>query len=249
MNGLLLHCGAKPATREEIIDSDSLRPAPTRTHFPIPHHTVVEHLETTIDRMGFKPRRTEFGLTPDGQRMFGLMEVDDGVPRDDYSLLVGMRNAHDKSDKAKYAMGNRVFVCDNYAFTGMVEVARKHTRHILRDLPKKVAEVVQKLSDMRGLQDRRIATYKESELTDQQAHDLLVQSIDVGAIGCTRLKPVLEEWRTPTYEDFKPRTAWSLFNAYTEVLKGSGLGVVQRSTPQLYGLFDGYLGLALDSQN
>jgi hypothetical protein len=30
---------------------------------------------------------------------------------------------------------------------------------------------------------------------------------------------VLSEWREPSHEAFKPRTRWSLFNAFTEVLR------------------------------
>ena len=31
---------------------------------------------------------------------------------------------------------------------------------------------------------------------------------------------VLTDWRTPRHEAFEPRTAWSLFNCFTEIMKG-----------------------------
>jgi hypothetical protein len=35
------------------------------------------------------------------------------------------------------------------------------------------------------------------------------------AITPSQIPSVLKEWSEPTYEEFRPRTAWSLFNAAT----------------------------------
>ena len=33
------------------------------------------------------------------------------------------------------------------------------------------------------------------------------------------LRPLIDQWRKPAFEDFLPRTAWSLLSAYTYVAK------------------------------
>ena len=43
--------------------------------------------------------------------------------------------------------------------------------------------------------------------------------MDAGAITSTQVPNVLQEWREPSHAEFLPRTAWSLFNAITEVHK------------------------------
>jgi hypothetical protein len=49
---------------------------------------------------------------------------------------------------------------------------------------------------------------------------------------------VLHEWREPAHREFQPRTAWSLFNAVTEVHKRLNPHTACRRGEALYGLFD-----------
>jgi hypothetical protein len=184
------------------------------------------------------------GLWRGGLRYFGLMEVRDGTNADDFGLVVGLRNSHDKSFPAALALGSRVFVCDNLAFSGEVKLSRKHTKHIWRDLPGLVERAVGRLADLRDLQTRRIDAYKASPLTDERiVHDLVVRAVYAQALPATQVVDVVNEWRRPRPE-FQPRTAWSLFNAFTEVLKGS-LTLLPTRTQALHGLLDSHVGLLL----
>ena len=133
------------------------------------------------------------------------------------------RNSHDKAFPAGIVAGTQVFVCDNLAFGGEVKFARKHTRFILRDLPLIAERAVARLVEKWHTQARRIATYKEHALIDRDAHDLIVRALDLGVIGSRIVLPVLEQWRKPAHEAFAPRTAWSLFNGFTETMKGDSL--------------------------
>ena len=80
-------------------------------------------------------------------------------------------------------------------------------------------------------------------MNDVAAHDLIIRAVDAGG-GCSnRLIPsVLEEWRTPRHKEFQPRTAWSLFNGFTEALKGN-LFDLPRRTDALHQLFDAQVGI------
>ena len=90
-------------------------------------------------------------------------------------------------------------------------------------------------------QDKRIERYKGHQLTDEVVHDIAVRSVDAGVLPNRKLPDLLHEWREPRYEDFQPRTAWSLFNSYTEVLKGN-LTELPRRTERLHGLLDSEVG-------
>jgi hypothetical protein len=48
---------------------------------------------------------------------------------------------------------------------------------------------------------------------------------------------VLEAWEEPRHEEFAPRTAWSLFNAFTEVAKGSGARAQVEGSLKLSSIF------------
>ncbi len=237
---LLLHCGGKSASREQLIHVDT--PAATDSWHPIPHYDLLTAVSETLERSGMHIVGEAHGLTRDGDQYFGMLQVMNGHNPDDYAMIVGVRNSHDKRFPAALALGAGVFVCDNLSFSGEVKLARRHTRYILRDLPGLVEHGVGLLGDHRRHQDDRIAAYKCQALTDGQAHDVIINALDCRVIRPRAIPDVLKEWRSPQHDEFAPRTAWSLFNAFTETFKGSAT----RSLPQtqkLHGLMDSTCGL------
>jgi hypothetical protein len=223
-------------------------PEATDSWQPIPHADFYGRVRETLEGNGLHVVQEAHGLWRDGARYFGLMEVRNGTNADDFGLVVGLRNSHDKSFPAALALGSRVFVCDNLAFSGEIKLSRKHTTYIRRDLPGLVERAVGRLADLRNLQTRRIDAYKASALVDERTvHDLVVRSVYTRALPGTQIIDVLNEWREPRHDDFKPRTAWSLFNAFTEVLKGS-LTLLPSRTQALHGLLDSHVGLLLPKQ-
>jgi hypothetical protein len=97
-------------------------------------------------------------------------------------------------------------------------------------------------------QDQRIGACKGKKLSDSSAHDLIIRSTDVRACTPRQITAILREWRNPRYEEFQERTLWTLFNSFTEVLKGN-LNELPRRTEALHGLLDSYVGLAAFSHN
>jgi hypothetical protein len=94
-----------------------------------------------------------------------------------------------------------------------------------------------------NLQSRRIDAYKATPLADERTvHDLVVRSVYARALPGSQIMDVVNEWRTPRHEEFQPRTVWSLFNAFTETLKGS-LTLLPSRTQALHGLLDSHVGL------
>lgn len=131
----------------------------------------------------------------------------------------------------------------NLAMSGEVRIVRKHTSEILVDLPEIMDNAVVQLSQIEDFMHLRIEHYKRSELTDAQVNDFLVRSVMGKALPLLRLPKVFGEWKRPSYPDFAPRTAWSLFNAYTEVFKGTSLFKLPARTQRLHLLMDRFVGV------
>ncbi len=55
------------------------------------------------------------------------------------------------------------------------------------------------------------------------------------------------QWRYSAHSAFRERTAWSLFNAFTEVHKSVNPHTAMRRGEALHGLFDATSGLVLAS--
>lgn len=215
--GMLLHCGAQVVDRQDLFEVAT--PHGSKTWYPLHHRSLVTEVETQLQAAGFQLRGETHALTHDGQRYFGVIKVNLPNRNDrDFGWVVGLRNSHDKSLPAGLVAGTQVFVCDNLAFNGEVKLSHKHTRFAMRDLKQLTARAVGKLGDKFADFDRRVTAYKRHYLPDRSAHDLIVRSVDCRAITTSQVPAVLQEWRKPRHEDFLPRNAWSLFNAFTEAL-------------------------------
>jgi hypothetical protein len=175
---------------------------------PINHDRLLAGVQQSLERSGLHVVTESHGLTHDGNRYFGLLQV-----------------------------------CDNLSFSGEVKLARKHTTHIERDLPQLVDRAVGMLGNLRQTQEQRFLTYRQHELTDSEAHDFVIKALDARVVPVTRIPEILTEWREPKYPEFRAgRTAWRLFNAFTEVLKGQ-LDRLPQRTQALHGLMDSACGL------
>lgn len=238
-SNLILHMGGHKAERQQV--AEALTPRPVGEWVPLPHIQLVEQVEKALDALHFKVVSEAHALSHQGQRYFGLLQVQNGQPAgQDFGYVLGLRNSHDKAFSAGLVVGSSVFVCDNLAFDGEIRIARKHTTYISRDLPVLTSGAVGKLSKRWLTMGERIEAYKKGELSDAQVHDFLIRSLDVGAATITQLPKILDEWRHPRHQAFVEagKTAWRLFNAYTEIGKGVNLDVHSRRTTILHGLLD-----------
>ena len=243
---LLLHCGAHAIDRAVI--GSTITPEPTLTWTPLPHMALVQEVEQVLTSTRLSVVNQAHSLTHDGLRYFGLMEIQNSVIHQDYAWVLGLRNSHDKTFPAGIVAGANVFICDNLSFSGEIKIARKHTRFILRDLPFLTERAIGRLMERWHHQDQRINAYKGKNLSDSSAHDLIIRSTDVRACTPRQIPAILREWRNPRHEEFQTRSLWTLFNSFTEVLKGN-LNDLPKRTEALHGLLDSYVGLANFSQN
>jgi len=235
---LMLHCGA------EEITLDALRkvktPKATESFVPVPHADFVESVTGQLTENGYNIKSLDHGLGRDGQRYFGVATLEGKSKERD--TVIGLRNTHDNSFAAGLCIGSRVFVCDNLAFHGdSVQVARRHTRHIIRDLDHVVARAIGDLRKTSEDMDERIACYKNTEIDDRQAHDLVCRALLARAVTPTRVPNVLGLWHGTEmatdpdgnevefqFDDFN---VWTLQNAFTEVYKGRRRSSSKRQVP------------------
>jgi len=236
---LMLHCGADSVSRNDL--QNAVTPVGTRTHQPIPHSLLLENVTEKLRYHGYHVLNEAHGMTHDGNRWFGMMQL--ATRANDHSIVVGLRNSHDKRFPAGIAAGSGVFVCDNLAFSGEIKVARKHTVNILRDLPHVVGKATSKLAAYFQSQEQQFEAYKAHRLSNDRARSLIVEAVKTNVIGCTHLPAVLNEWESPSYDEFSRQDVWRLFNAVTEVAKGWRHENTFKRTQLLHGLCNAEVGI------
>ena len=232
---LMLHRGGWQATKADLAAVEL--PEATPTYHPVPYSRFIEEVELDVPRSGLTIRSEQFALAHDGNQMFGVLTCANGKPDSDYALAIGLRNSYDRSLSVGLTFGSRVFCCDNLAFNGEVTMHRKHTANVFRDLPDLIYRMLSQVSSMRERTHREIAAMKVRELPPAHAHHLMVVAIRENVLAASRLPKVLEAWERPKHEEFAPRTAWSLFNAFTEVKKAGGARAQMEGSLRLSSFF------------
>lgn len=235
---LVLHCGAKPVSREELVDFRT--PKPEGRWVPIGHHRVLSVVSETLQEAGFTIAKEQLGVMRDGSRFFGTLDLTTPIV-EGVALAVGVRNSVDKSFPLGFVAGSRVFCCDNLAFSAELLVRRKHTLHGERDFLRRINEAVAGLGSFREQEEGRIERLKEMPLEADRADALILRAYEKGIIGHRELSKVLREWREPGYDDFKAQTGWSLYNAVTSALRDRAVKMPHSfavATMRLHGLIE-----------
>lgn len=220
---LLNHRGSRDVTLDELARIEA--PPPTETWFPLRHDTVLQKVCDTLDTAGFRIDAMRLAVGRDDQRFFGTLRLQNRIT-EGVSLAVGIRNSTDKSFPIGFCVGERVFVCDNLAFSSEITIARRHTRFGESRFNEAVSQAVLGLHQYQVSSAERINRLQGWELSPQEADSLILRSYETGIVSARILPAVLKHWREPSV-DFAPRTGWSLLNAFTSALKDR-----QRVSPQ-----------------
>lgn len=243
MNGLNLHSGGNAVSVQEL----ALLPVPeaTRTWAPIPHIDLLEQVQDSLIRTGYRIIDETHAIH--GERYFGLMDLKSDYQ--DRTTTIGLRNSHDQSFPIGFAVGNHVFVCSNLSFSGEITFKRKHTRFAMRDLPLLVNAAVSRIGAFEASQDARIHAYKHTTLTVDQADHAIMSALRAQVVPGSAIPKVLEEYLRPQHEEFTKDgdTVWRLFNAFTEHLKNS-LWMLPKRTMALHAVLDQFCRMPIEGE-
>lgn len=216
MQGLLAHAGAQKVSRDDL--AGIVLPAPTTTHKPISHVEVVTEIEQALALRRISILSEEFAVTPDGMRMFGFLKLDAEFSVGNFAI--GLRNSNDKSMRLGLAAGYRVFVCDNMSFSGDFKpVLAKHTANV--DLAEVIALGIDRIHrNFTGI-EQGVGAFQRAQLRDEQAKAVMLDAFMDKRLAVPRhlIAPVHSHYFNPQHEEFKPRTLWSLANAFTSSFK------------------------------
>jgi hypothetical protein len=221
-------------------------PSATRTWQPIAHHELFELFCESINKRGYKIVNHIHTTSHDNRRYFGRINITKKKDANsDFLLTVGVRNSHDKTYAAGGVAGSHVMVCSNGIFSGEHKFTERHTSQVNLRLDQQVERVVESVMGDYKTQDERFSKYREFELDDAMAHDIIIRSIDKQVISASDVPHVIKQWRTPDHPEFSKdgHTMWRLFNAYTDFFKSVNVFDLPRRGDNLYDLVDTVVGL------
>jgi hypothetical protein len=193
-------------------------PESTRTHQVIPHIDLVKAVIEALSYRHISVVSDDYAVSEDGMKMFGILDLDLGFEGCRFSL--GIRNAHDKSMRLALTVGYRVFVCSNMAFHGDFQpVMAKHTKNfrLLDALAIGIDAMQRNFQPMQTQVER----WKGDIIPDTLAKLIIYKAFTEGQLEAPRHldRVVHEHYFNPKYDEFLPRTMWSLTNSFTSAFK------------------------------
>jgi hypothetical protein len=212
---LMSHTGTNKVTRIELKDLPI--PPATDTFQPIAHSRLIDELENALAFRHITIERDEYAVSGDGMKLFGLLELNSTY--EDLRFAIGLRNANDKSMRLGMVAGYRVFICDNMSLSGDFKpLLAKHSKNF--DLVEAVSMGVDRIQ--RGWQPLReqIDFKRQQQITEGEAQALVYRAFMNERFPVKLMKSVHREFFIkPSYDEFRPRTIWSLENAFTTAFK------------------------------
>ena len=213
-------------------------PPATPTHIPIPHAKVVETLAETLSFRHIGVVGEEFAVSSDGMEMFGVLDLE--TTFDGCRFAVGIRNANNKRFRLSCTVGLRVFVCQNLAFQGdYTPVLAKHTKNF--GLQDSISIGVDRMQRNFEPMRRQVGAWRACQLSDEAAKIIIYRAFIEGQLEVPKhlARVVHNHYFSPQYEEFVPRTIWSLSNAFTSAFKELEAIPQLRATARLGAFLEG----------
>lgn len=228
-------------TRKEAFALD-LIPEPTHTYQPFSNEELVLMINQVAKMYGMTLSNEKLDMDHKGMRFFGVYTVEGfdffgGQIR----LTIGFCNSYNRSMSGRMCIGGDVMVCSNSCFyaytdeeTGINGMAMAEHRPGIHDgLFQKIKASFDGIEEFRNKQEMFYGHLSERPLSQEEAYHMIIKAAQANVVNKTRILKVAEEWdwqeRGPEndieekervwHPEFKPRTAYSLFNAFTEVQK------------------------------
>jgi hypothetical protein len=212
---LLSHVDTDLVTREQLALVET--PDSTRSFKPVPHIELIDTLEHVLKLNQITIRKEQFALRRDGLTLFGVLQLQYQDTPDGMAAL-GLRTSNNRTMSIQICAGMNVTVCDNMVFRGdLIALNRKHTAGL--HLRTELNHAILRFQDHFGRLTGEIASLKERNVSDIEAKAVMHDVFTQGILPIRLLPDASALYFEPFVDEFRPRNAWSLHNAFTAVAK------------------------------
>ena len=195
-------------------------PRETKTYKPVSHREIADTTLEAIHRAGFKLGKQEYSAAVDGQMANARYTIVD-VADSEMQLEIGWQNSYNKKLTLKFAIGTRIFICQNGCVSGNLGAfKRKHTGDVVPFSHERIIEAIKGSADtFKEIQSQR-DFMKTIEASKQVQAELLGRMyIEEDILKSTQLEIIKRELKTPTFDYGCPNSLWELYNHTTFAMK------------------------------
>jgi len=235
MKATLSHAQSELVSRDELMAIAP--PVGTTTWRPVAHGDLVLAIERQLRARGIEIAAQQYAIQRRGARLFAVLDL--SLERTEESCCaMGIRTANDRSMALEIAVGIKVFVCDNLAFSGdLIALRRRHTARF--DLDADIARAMGRYEAHALRLQNQILTAAAHPLTEEEAKSLIFEAFRQEILPVRHFKPVVETYFSPSPEmpDCAPRTLWGLHNAFSRAVRAMAPAPAFEATVELGTFF------------
>jgi hypothetical protein len=217
----MITCNSKKWT--ETVSETDLSVEPVKLgarHCPVKHSEVLNMFKTRLSDNSLTISKERGFLSKDNTKYMYVSDIDiTGIA--DYTFTLGFVNFNNERKAFTPLFGERVFVCSNEMITSEnKDVRTRHTTNVNDRLGGYIDTSIEHFKQFRDTRIAEIDRYKDVDFTPEKVNSVVYSMVKDRTIASTSfLSNLVTEWENPSYDDFKPRNAWSFQNAFTHILK------------------------------
>ena len=235
MLGILYHSHRQLVTRSELM---TIPPPPgTPTWKPIAHADLIQAIDRQLAVRGIEIRKEQFAIQRQGTRLFAVLDL--AIETNEESCAaMGIRTANDRSMALEIAVGVKVFVCDNLAFSGdLIALRRKHTPGF--DLSADLSRAIDRYQQHLATLQRQLVALQERALPNAEAKTLIFEAFEQEIVPLRFFPAVAKTYfrSDPAMTDVRTGTWWGLHNAFTRAVRQMAPGPAFQATTRLGQFF------------
>lgn len=195
-------------------------PQETKTYKPITHQQLIDLTLESIHQAGFELDKETYSAAREGNVANGRYTITN-VADSEMQLQIGWQNSYDKSMSLKFAIGTRIFICENGCVSGDYGAFRKkHVGEIQTFTPNAITEYIKQAGDAFQKMQSDRENMKHIELTKRTTAELIGRMIiEENIIESTQLNIIRGQIENPSFNYGAPNSLWELYQHTTYAMK------------------------------
>lgn len=195
-------------------------PQQTRTYKPVSHAQLMDLTLESIHQAGFTLDQERYTSARDGKVANGKFTIKN-VADSEMQLQIGWQNSYDKSLSLKFAIGTRIFICENGCVSGDYGAFKhKHVGEIQTFTPQAITDYILDAGEAFTRMQSERESMKQIVLDRRAQAELIGRMIiDEQFIESTQLNIIKRELEKPTHNYGAENSLWELYQFTTFSMK------------------------------
>ena len=206
------------STKEILVNADV--PLSTKSYKAVSHAQLMDLTLESIHQAGFTLDQELYTSAREGKVANGKFTIKN-VADSEMQLQIGWQNSYDKSLSLKFAIGTKIFICENGCVSGDYGAFKhKHVGEIQTFTPQAITDYILDAGEAFTRMQSERESMKQIVLDRRAQAELIGRMIiDEQFIESTQLNIIKRELEKPTHDYGAENSLWELYQFTTFSMK------------------------------